>query len=139
MQNKLAEEIFAKDKRVITAAAKERGIKYEPDAAKFYFDTNTVSNTLIKTLWYKHYKSGFVINPSIPFWVHHLIVKFMIHQTLSLLMVCLKSSVLHLSQFMVSNVWSILKMALYHWTEMVNILFKSWVNWVWQGWTGVTI
>jgi len=43
MQNKLAEEIFAKDKRVITAAAKERGIKYEPDAAKFYFDTNTVN------------------------------------------------------------------------------------------------
>ena len=35
----------------------ERGIKYEPDAAKFYFDTNTVNI----------YKSGFVINPSIPF------------------------------------------------------------------------
>ena len=35
----------------------ERGIKYESDAAKFYFDTNTVNI----------YKSGFVINPSIPF------------------------------------------------------------------------
>ena len=53
----LAEEIFATDKRLITTAAMERGIKYEPDAAKFYFDTNTVNI----------YKSGFVINPSIPF------------------------------------------------------------------------
>ena len=35
----------------------ERGIKYEPDAAKFYFDANTVNI----------YKSGFVINPTIPF------------------------------------------------------------------------
>ena len=35
----------------------EREIKYESDAAKFYFDTNTVDI----------YKSGFVINPSIPF------------------------------------------------------------------------
>ena len=53
----LAEEIFATDKRLIITAAMEHGIKYEPDAAKFYFDTNTVNI----------YKSGFVINPSIPF------------------------------------------------------------------------
>ena len=38
---KLAEEIFATDKRVITTAAMECGIKYEPDAA---------SVTLIQTL-----------------------------------------------------------------------------------------
>ena len=52
---KLAEEIFATDRKVIKTAAMERGIKYEPDAAKFYFDTNTVNI----------YKSGFVMNPSI--------------------------------------------------------------------------
>ena len=42
---------------MIKTAAMKRGLKYEPDVAKFYFDTNTVNI----------YKSGFVINPSVPF------------------------------------------------------------------------
>ena len=72
------------------------------------------------------YKSGFVIR------VHRQIVKFMIHQSLSLYIVCLKSSVPHI-QFMMSNFLSILKMGLYQITKMMNTLFKSWVSWVCQG------
>ena len=40
---------------VIKTAAMECGTKYEPDAAKLYFDTNML----------KLYKSGFLINPSV--------------------------------------------------------------------------
>ena len=54
---RLAEEKFGFERRVIKTAAMECGLKYEPDAAKFYFDTNTVNI----------YRSGFVINPSVPF------------------------------------------------------------------------
>ena len=52
---KLEEEVFTGEKKVIKTAAMECGTKYEPDAAKLYFDTNMV----------KLCKSGFLINPSV--------------------------------------------------------------------------